>query len=177
MDEDESMFPVGLGCALDMFREKDEVLALIKSLPTIYTNIRDVEKCYQDYQKILDQYQEQPHLLDRHIEELIDTCLSIARGCTPPETKPLKHLSLKFLRQIFKVRGPKEVVKRMPHEIQELVPVLRFLENENLDDPEVWESGYVLVMWLSILVINPFHLKLLDGNVEPGKKPISQRFV
>lgn len=60
-------------------------------------------------------------------------------------------------------------MKRMPHEIADLVPVLNYLEVENLDDPCTWESGYVLVMWLSILVINPFHLKLLDGQAEDKK--------
>jgi len=30
---DEIMFPIGLGCALDMFREKDEVLDMIMNLP------------------------------------------------------------------------------------------------------------------------------------------------
>lgn len=106
--------------------------------------------------------------MDRHIEELIDITITQVRTASPV----LKHLSLKFLRLVFKVRGPKEVVKRMPHEIADLVPVLIFLENENLDDSNTWESGYVLVMWLSILVINPFHLKLLDGQL-PSKGEIA----
>lgn len=106
--------------------------------------------------------------MDRHIEEMIETIISQVRSAS----RPLKHLNLKFLRQIFKVRGPKEVVKRMPHEIADLVPVLTYLENENLDDPSTWESGYCLVMWLSILVINPFHLKLLDGQL-PVKETTS----
>lgn len=94
---------------------------------------------------------------------MIDILISQVRASSSTQ---LKHVYLKFLRQIFKVRGPKEVVKRMPHEIADLVPVLNYLEKENLDDPTTWESGYVLVMWLSILVINPFHLKLLDGQLE-----------
>ncbi|CAG7704511.1 unnamed protein product [Allacma fusca] len=163
-----------------MFLEKDEVLSLINSVEEVYGNPGDAERCYENYRKIIDRYQEQPHLLDRHLESLIDACLSIARKASSAQTLPLKHLSLKFLRQIFKVRGPKEVVKRMPHEISDLAPVLTFLENENLDDSSCWESGYVLVMWLSILVINPFHLKLLDGSLEAesgNKLSIAQRLM
>ncbi|ODM89904.1 Tubulin-specific chaperone D [Orchesella cincta] len=154
-------FPLGLGCALDLFREKDEVVGILKSLPDIYVDKSAAETLYEKYQRILDRYQEQPHLLDKHIEEMIEILISQVRIGSS-----LKYLSLKFLRQIFKVRGPKEVVKRMPHEIADLVPVLIYLESENLDDPNTWESGYVLVMWLSILVINPFNLKLLDGQQE-----------
>lgn len=65
----------------------------------------------------------------------------------------------------------------MPHEIADLVPVLVYLENENLDDPCAWESGYVLVMWLSILVINPFHLKLLDGGEKREGMTIAERLM
>jgi hypothetical protein len=127
-----------------------------------------MEIIYDKYRTVIDRYQEQPHLLDRHLELMIEKLLVHFRTCNTEEQLPLKHLALKFLRQLFKVRGPKEVVRRMPHEIADLVPVLTYLEDENLDDPSTWESGYVLVMWLSILVINPFHLKLLDG----GKKAV-----
>jgi hypothetical protein len=65
----------------------------------------------------------------------------------------------------------------MPHEIADLVPVLIYLENEDLDDPSSWESGYVLVMWLSILVINPFHLKLLDGDEKRSNFTIAERLM
>jgi len=123
-----------------------------------------MEVTEEKYRTIIDRYQEQPHLLDRHLEVMINLLLDQFRASSSSKDLPLKHLSLKFLRQLFKVRGPKEVVKRMPHEIADLAPVLKYLEVENLDDPTTWESGYVLVMWLSILVINPFHLKLLDGQ-------------
>jgi len=99
---------------------------------------------------------------------MIEMLLVHFRNCKIPEGLLLQQMSFKFLRLIFKVRGPKEVVKRMPHEISDLVPVLVYLENENLDDPSAWETGYVLVMWLSILIINPFNLKLLDGAVKSG---------
>lgn len=46
MDEitGEEEFPVGLGCALDLFREKDEVVEILKSLPEIYMDIKAVRK-------------------------------------------------------------------------------------------------------------------------------------
>jgi hypothetical protein len=37
LDEEFDSFPIGLGCALDMFREKDEVIEMIESLPQVYT--------------------------------------------------------------------------------------------------------------------------------------------
>lgn len=40
MDEafPEEEFPLGLGCALDLFREKDEVVEILQSLPEIYSD-------------------------------------------------------------------------------------------------------------------------------------------
>jgi hypothetical protein len=166
--------PIGLGSALDMFQEKEEVMGLINSLPEIFLNPEKVERAYETYQKIIDRYQEQPHLLDNNLEPMIHACLQIFRTSDTPPTLPLRHLSLKFLRQVFKVRGPKEVVKRMPHEVSDLVPVLTFAETLDLESGKTWESGYVLIMWLSILVINPFHLKLLDGSSDGDS--IAQRY-
>jgi len=45
MDEEIEAFPIGLGCALDLFREKDEVLEIINSLPLIQSSIKSVSVC------------------------------------------------------------------------------------------------------------------------------------
>jgi len=134
-----------------------------------------VEKTFEKYLVILNRYQEQPHLIDKHMEEWLSILLVHARNRLSNPT--LSRVALKFMRLIFKVRGPKEVVKRMPHEISDLVPVLEYLESENLDDPSSWESGYVLVHWLSILVLNPFSLKLLDDQSQSSSAAVSQRIM
>lgn len=156
--------PIGLGCALEMFTEKEEVGNLLNSLPEVFQNVSSREKSYETFTMILNRYQEQPHLLDPHLDKMINICLDTFRSSSSKPMLPLKHLSLKYLRHIFKVRGWKEVVKRMPHEISELVPVLEFVETMKLEDPTTWESGYVLILWLSMLVMNPFSLQLLDGS-------------
>lgn len=38
LDDALDEFPIGLGCALDLFREKDEVFEVLHSLPAIYTS-------------------------------------------------------------------------------------------------------------------------------------------
>jgi len=167
MEDEEFEAPIGLGCALEMFSEKDEVLALLRSLQDVFQNTASVEKSYETFVMILDRYQEQPHLLDPHMEEMINACLDTFRTSSSESLLPLKHLSLKYLRHIFKVRGRKEVVKRMPHDIVWLVPVLTFLESVNLDEANTWESGYVLILWLSLLVMNPFRLTLMDDTRFP----------
>jgi hypothetical protein len=40
LDDELDEFPIGLGCALDLFREKDEVFEIINYLP----NIEDKER-------------------------------------------------------------------------------------------------------------------------------------
>lgn len=39
---EEEEFPLGLGCALELFREKDEVVDILKSLPEVYTDTKAV---------------------------------------------------------------------------------------------------------------------------------------
>jgi hypothetical protein len=113
---------------------------------------------------ILQKYQEQPHLLDRHLEGLVallmGACKSVLRlrerdgSCS--SSLPFQvysnaglQLVFKVLYQLCTVRGRKSVVKHMPHEVSDLEPALQLLQSQDVKDFSTWETRYCLLLWLS----------------------------
>uniref|UniRef100_A0A8B9ZB65 Tubulin-specific chaperone D n=1 Tax=Buteo japonicus TaxID=224669 RepID=A0A8B9ZB65_9AVES len=111
----------------------------------------------------MDKYQEQPHLLDRHLEWMMNSLLAIVRDNGSPP--PLVHLAFKFLYIITKVRGYKRFLPLFPHEVGDLQPVLDMLVDQNPKDSETWETRYMLLLWLSMICLIPFDLARFDGNI------------
>jgi tubulin-specific chaperone D len=94
----------------------------------------------------------------------------------------------RFLWQLASVRGYKTIVRFMPNDVAIFEPVVGLLEAVSLPrvsdaiDPgnghlnaaseatetpasANWEAQYVLLMWLSLLVLIPFDLVLLDSSL------------
>jgi hypothetical protein len=116
MDEVNPDENIGLGCALEMFSEYEEVINMIENLRTIYSSEMSVESAYERFMYILNQYQEQPHLLDPHLDSILDKVICIVR-CGDSSTE-LKHATFKYLYFIMKVRGYKVVIRHLPHEVR-----------------------------------------------------------
>uniref|UniRef100_A0A8V5HF68 Tubulin-specific chaperone D n=1 Tax=Melopsittacus undulatus TaxID=13146 RepID=A0A8V5HF68_MELUD len=88
---------------------------------------------------IMDKYQEQPHLLDRHLEWMMTLLLDIVRdNGSPPQ---LVHLAFKFLYIITKFSSHCFLMKF------------------------TWETRYMLLLWLSMICLIPFDLARFDGNI------------
>ena len=116
VDDDSRDEIVGLGCALEMFSEHEEVINMIEELRSMYLSEALVEYAYQRFVYILNLYQEQPHLLDPHLDNILGKLISIVRcGESPIE---LKHASFKYIYVIMKVRGYKVAVTHLPHEVR-----------------------------------------------------------
>lgn len=142
---------------LEYFVELTTIQEMIANLSA--GNISDFEKQYEVYSGILSRYQEQPHLLDPHLPAFIESLLAIIRQLSVEPT--LFHAAFKYLYQLSKVRQYKVLVKFLPHEITDLEFVLDLLDQQT-DDAETWESRYMLLLWLSILVLNPFQMSRFD---------------
>lgn len=108
--------PFGLGCALEYFSEHREALEMIDNLKNVINSQQSViERTYERFIFILAQYHEQPHLMDSHIDEMLNKLIEIVRN---PENKmTLKHASFRFMYIIINVRGYKVVVRQLPHEV------------------------------------------------------------
>jgi hypothetical protein len=107
---------IGLDCSKESFTEHLEVEKLIEELRTSAqhqtspspTDVRLVERNWQRFAFILDQYQDQPHLIDSHLDGLLKQIIKII----PEEGLDLevKHVSFRCLYFISKVRGYKVVL-------------------------------------------------------------------
>ncbi|KAL7636571.1 UNVERIFIED_CONTAM: hypothetical protein RMT77_013348 [Armadillidium vulgare] len=152
----------GFTYTLDMFKESQEVLQMIKNIPIICKELVSSEKGFETLKTILDQYQEQPHLLDPHLPSLLNECLCIITD----EKQSQKAISqaFQYLWLVVKVRGHKIVSKKMPHEVKDLLPVLNFLEKDEFEDD--FYGSYILLMWLSIIVYMPFNMMAFDATVQ-----------
>uniref|UniRef100_A0A8C0GPV4 Tubulin-specific chaperone D n=1 Tax=Chelonoidis abingdonii TaxID=106734 RepID=A0A8C0GPV4_CHEAB len=127
----------------------------------------------------MDKYQEQPHLLDSHLEWMMHLLLDIVQDNRSPSS--LVHLAFKFFYIITKVRGYKIFLRLFPHEVADLQPVLDMIAVQNPKDYETWETRYMLLLWLSMTCLIPFDLARLDGNIlsEEGctRMPIMDRIL
>ncbi|GIY26319.1 tubulin-specific chaperone D [Caerostris darwini] len=168
---------IGLGCALEVFKEYEEIISLIVQLKTIYNDQSQSEKVTERYMYILNQYQEQPHLLDRYLDDFLNELLKVARNTE--NEKSLQYHAFKFLYIITKVRGYKVVLRHLPHEVSDVEPVLSLLNEQDPHDAATWETRYMLLLWMSIIVMIPFHMNRLDDTSDNSseKKPIMQRII
>ncbi|XP_015501098.1 tubulin-specific chaperone D [Parus major] len=148
---------------LDSFTESREVAELIGNLREVFGELVTREMAVERFIGIMDKYQEQPHLLDRHLEGMMNSLLAIIQDSGSPP--PLVHLAFKFLYIITKVRGYKRFLALFPHEVRDLQPVLDMLAKQNPRDPETWETRYMLLLWLSMICLIPFDLARFDGNL------------
>ena len=68
-----------------------------------------------------------------------------------------------IIHSICKVRGFKTVVKFFPHEVADMEPVVEMLHFQETDE---WWIAYVLILWLSIIVLVPFDIDTIDSKKE-----------
>uniref|UniRef100_A0A1A8FFT3 Tubulin-specific chaperone D n=1 Tax=Nothobranchius korthausae TaxID=1143690 RepID=A0A1A8FFT3_9TELE len=151
-------------CVLSGFSESSEVRTLISSLVEVHEDQRAREIVMQRFSVIMNGYQEQPHLLDPHLEQMMKMILDLVRSENSPPS--LVHLSFKCLYIICKVRGYKTFMQLFPHEVADVQPVLELMSRQNPEDLQTWETRYMLLLWLSMTCLIPFDLSRLDGHLE-----------
>ncbi|KAM9745954.1 tubulin-specific chaperone D isoform 2-T2 [Menidia menidia] len=151
-------------CVLDGFKEKNDTNSLISSLPEVHGDPAENESTTQRFLVIMNRYQEQPHLLDPHLEWMLKMILDLVRSEKSPPS--LVHLSFKFLYIICKVRGYKIFMQLFPHEVSDVQPVLDLLSRQDPKDSDTWETRYMLLLWMSMTCLIPFDLSRFDGHLE-----------
>ncbi|XP_071813950.1 tubulin-specific chaperone D-like [Apostichopus japonicus] len=164
METEENVEIAQKGCIRDEFLEAAEVKDLTDSLSAIYKDQIAVELAIEKFTRIVDEYQEQPHLMDPYMEEMLVRILNIARR--RDHDPALSHLAFKFMYLLTKARGLKTVVRLLPHEVVDLEPVLNYIYQQDATDYETWETRYMLFLWMSIICMIPFDMARLDSNAQ-----------
>ncbi|KAF2682125.1 hypothetical protein K458DRAFT_342479 [Lentithecium fluviatile CBS 122367] len=125
---------------------------------------------------LLEPFQEDPQLLDSHLKvfvpPLVAAYLDSIRTISRPKRKkgfvPLSHAICQILNLFCKVRGEKVVKGFLNNEPRYLEPILNEFETganyTTVDDEPLpqsivpWTERYVLLLWLSHLLLAPFPL-------------------
>uniref|UniRef100_A0A1A7XMF4 Tubulin-specific chaperone D n=1 Tax=Iconisemion striatum TaxID=60296 RepID=A0A1A7XMF4_9TELE len=165
--EEEDTDAIVKTCVLSGFNESSEIRTLISSLVEVHEDRdggRAREIVMQRFSVIMNGYQEQPHLLDPHLEWMMQMILDFVRSETSPPS--LVHLSFKCLYIISKVRGYKIFMQLFPHEVADVHPVMELMSRQNPEDLQTWETRYMLLLWLSVTCLIPFDLSRLDGHLQ-----------
>ncbi|KAL2840976.1 tubulin folding cofactor D C terminal-domain-containing protein [Aspergillus pseudoustus] len=141
---------------------------------------------------LLEPFQEWPQLLDPHLQSLlptlVDTFLAYllahrdqySRKIANQEPRalyPLPRAVCRLLYTFCKVRGVKVISRFLNNEPKYLDPMLRaFIEWDAVqpDDPQdspgdipkrlIWEERYMMLIWLSHLLLAPFDLSSLSSD-------------
>ncbi|KAJ5782992.1 hypothetical protein N7457_004766 [Penicillium paradoxum] len=145
---------------------------------------------------LLEPFQEWPQLLDPHLQKLlpplVDAFLAYlikhrtqygsvsAKSSQGGNTYPLPRAICRLLYTFCKVRGVKVISRFLNNEPKYLDSMLRaFIEwdavqssnPEDLVEPEsqrlIWEERYVMLVWLSHLLLAPFDLSSLSSDNIP----------
>ncbi|KAJ7069814.1 TBCD protein [Mycena amicta] len=123
---------------------------------------------------ILDEYQEQAHLLDPFLEQLVVPVVEsikhraqlVYNTTAQDPTNPARIERVALLLYYYvKSRGYKTINRFFPHEIADLA-LARASMMGVAEDPAQWALRYAGLLWLSLVCIIPFDLAQFDEAVE-----------
>ncbi|KOX68775.1 Tubulin-specific chaperone D [Melipona quadrifasciata] len=164
-----------IGCGLSAFKEIDEVTFLIAELTKADLSPSLVEKNRDRFNFVLSQYQDQRQLLDPYLDDILQPLIGIIRDQSSIEI--MRHNAFKYIFIVMSVKTYKKIVTYLPHEVADLLPVLRMLEKQDPNDVETWETRYVLLIWLSIISKIPFPLSRLEVSNVNSEESIIVRIL
>jgi hypothetical protein len=130
--------------------------------------------------QILQKYHEQPALLDKTskfvVVQIMETTKKVCHRYMETYNMALKEGTekpvfpthtcelLKILNILIGIRGADRVTRHFPHEPQDFEPLI-FVLTSQLDNKNFpWEANFVLLNWLSLILLMPFDLAILDSQ-------------
>jgi tubulin-specific chaperone D len=102
-----------VACTKETFTDADEVFRLINKVSDL-DSVR-AEIALTNFTKLLSQYQLQPHLLDSHLDQMLQRLIGVVKD--GQSSVGVKHEAFKYLVVVSHVRGYKTVARMLPHEV------------------------------------------------------------
>ncbi|OZJ03190.1 hypothetical protein BZG36_03316 [Bifiguratus adelaidae] len=178
-----------VGQQLTHFRVAEEFEHSINKLLALdETSNAESEAIVEDLITKLNFYQEQPHLLDPHLEVIVRPIVLNVRQRilrSPSNANNIQdvnrtrlELYFRYLYILCKVRGSKTIVQFFTHEVSDLEPFTSFYLSHATNS--TWETRYICLIWLSLIYIIPFDLAKVDSEARlenRGKIPIVEKLL
>ena len=147
------------------FVEADEVLGLITSFSDPEKTAAAHAAAAERVAHVLDRYQEQPTVLDPQLEAMVVPLLEAVRAVARDgASRELLPHTCRVMYTLCKVRGYKTIVRFVPHEVADLEPLVALLMSLDPADYASWQVAYSLMVWLSMVVMVPFDLAIIDSG-------------
>lgn len=108
---------------------------------------------------LLEPFQDSPQLLDQKLEYWITSLSELY-------IKDNTSWPMRIIYTLCKIRGPKVISRFLSSRVNLLGLVLDRLVEAEPSGAERWYSRYILLIWLSILVLAPFSLDKFDSGFE-----------
>ena len=166
------------------FKEFTTFMNLIDSVTVNCQELTRQERAHEQFLFICDQYQEQPHLIDKYLSEIFDKLIGTVKfhlgghgHSTPPCSALVINECFKYMHCLAKMRGFKKIVQYLPHEIADFEPVLKLLAAQDSAETSTWQTRYMLLLWLSIIGMIPFDMNRFDANVSSREGLIMNRLL
>lgn len=115
MDEDTATENVEVKFTLDHFFESKAVNEILDNVINVSGSEHSSEIAHEKLKCILNQYIDQPHLLDPYIEQFL--CKLIAYIKNPELSLIVKQEVFRYMFLFVNVRGYKVIVRLLPHEV------------------------------------------------------------
>ncbi|KAF7365242.1 TFCD-C domain-containing protein [Mycena venus] len=153
-----------------------KLLALDLTETTTAEQERQEAALFRRLSDILDEYQEQAHLLDPFLEQLVEPVaakikhyaqsLNTNNDTDHDPTNParIERVAL-LLYSYVKSRGYKTIIRYFPHEVADLA-LARACMNGAARESSQWALRYVTLLWLSLICIIPFDLAQFDEHAD-----------
>jgi hypothetical protein len=163
------------------FKEYPQFMNLIASIrENVSGELSKQERAFEQFLYICDQYQEQPHLIDKYLQDIFEKLINTVKSAMGLECEidaKLINECFKYMHCLTKLRGYKKIVMYLPHEVNDLEPVLALLAKQSKSDHETWQTRYMLLLWLSIIGMIPFDLNRFDANITHESQSIMNRLL
>jgi hypothetical protein len=148
---------------------------------------------------LIDFYQESPLLLDPHLEEIIKPIMNrliemifiiyeykeipgSSYEMTPDIQKDGIELiksheyMFKILYRLIKTRGYKSILKFFSNKVDDLEPCVHFVQKIRYCKEFIlhWEMRYIMLLWISLLMMIPFDMDLIDSSEQNEQSLVEQ---
>lgn len=163
-------------CVTDGPSLKHDIPVLLEIVQEIKQDTSKARSSVASFKVILEQYQEQPQLLDAHLEGLLQPLLAVLAGSCNLLMDAEHFASVmqvcRMLQIMVHTCGRKTVslfVPNKPTDLSKAVALLAHVHavngkqeiDEDAQDGH-WQTVHIVLLWLSVLVLVPFDLAAIE---------------
>jgi hypothetical protein len=136
--------------------------------------MREVERICERFDYLISKWQTNPKLIESHVKQFLE---AIIETVTTSAVNGIRfNAAFQLMHRLVSCIGPKSVCRSLPTEVFWLTKLMDWCERQSPEDYKTWPTRAMLLLWLSMAVKTPFHLRKFDAKDETStQKTITER--